>query len=80
MWLDISAGAKQKQKQQEYTKQSLAQGVEKKNQNTNLVVINKKPWKASRKVTFSSGKSKIKSHIGIIPLKKQETTVKKNKE
>ena len=33
---DISAGAKQRQKQQEYTKQSLAQEVEKKNQNTNL--------------------------------------------
>ena len=30
MGLDISAGAKQKQKQQENTKQSLAQGVEEK--------------------------------------------------
>ena len=30
MGLDISAAAKQKEKQQEYTKQSLAQGVKKK--------------------------------------------------
>ena len=30
MGLDISAGAKQKQKQQEYTKHRLAQGVEEK--------------------------------------------------
>ena len=28
MALDISAGVKQKQKQQEYTKQSLARGIE----------------------------------------------------
>ena len=43
-------------------------------------MINKKPWKATRKVTLSSSKSKIKSQIGIIPLKKQETRVEKNKE
>ena len=43
-------------------------------------MINKKPWKATRKVTLSSSKSKIKSQIGIIPLKKQETRVEKNKQ
>ena len=69
MGLDISAAAKQKQ--QEYTKQSLAHGVLElmKKSEHKFVMINKKSWKATRKV--------IKSQIGITPLKKQETREKK---
>ena len=52
----------------------------KKKSEDEFVMINKKPWKATRKVTLSSSKSKITSQIGIIPLKKQETRVEKNKE
>ena len=69
---DISAGVKQKQ--QEYAKQSLAQRVEEKIRTQ--ICDDKK--EATRKVTLSSSKRKIKSQIGIIPQKKQETRVKKN--
>ena len=72
MGLDISAGVKQIQ--QEYTKQSLAQRVEEK---IRTQICDKK--EATRKVTLSSSKRKIKSQIGIIPQKKQETRVKRKR-
>ena len=50
----------------------------KKKSELKFVIINKKPSKATRKVTLSSRKSAIKSQIGIIPLKKQEARVKNN--
>ena len=69
MGLDISAAAN-KNKNIRNVLNKVSHEELKKKSGHKCVMINKKPWKATGKVTLRNSKSKIKSQIGIIPLKK----------